>query len=255
MNVSSFSENYSNVKPFRQNSYISNSPNIKHNNSNISENIITSSKSDLYIEENDLYSSNWNLQFQLINNLSDENEKISRIATITKNFQFHAKKYGEIIISEKLLPVEKKIIKPISLGGIAGGDKFVVHGMLFKFAQDVEVGKGVYLYGYKEKNDYLAQKSVGHELKNISALFDVINKNSKCSDFKISLSCRVDFMGFRLFVQSLLPIDKESLVYGSKDGGKTIHSDNEKVTGIMEEIGKTLFLKKHICLDKKKFRT
>jgi len=34
------------------------------------------------------------------------------------------------------LPNEKKTIKPISLGGVAGGIKYLKHGILFKFAVD-----------------------------------------------------------------------------------------------------------------------
>ncbi len=33
----------------------------------------------------------------------------------------------------------------------------------------------------------------------------------------------IDFRGFRLIASSWLPISKETLVYGSSDGGITIH--------------------------------
>ena len=39
-----------------------------------------------------------------------------------------------MIGSTAYLPVEKKTIKPISIGGIAGGDKYLVNNILFKFA-------------------------------------------------------------------------------------------------------------------------
>jgi hypothetical protein len=38
---------------------------------------------------------------------------------------FAAECYGKIIIAEKSLPVDGKTIKPISVGGVAGGDKCV----------------------------------------------------------------------------------------------------------------------------------
>jgi hypothetical protein len=30
----------------------------------------------------------------------------------------------------------KKTIQPVAVGGVAGGEKFIVHGILFKFAVD-----------------------------------------------------------------------------------------------------------------------
>jgi hypothetical protein len=42
----------------------------------------------------------------------------------------------------RFLPVYRKSIKPISLGGVAGGTKYLVHGVLYKFAEDVDLGQG-----------------------------------------------------------------------------------------------------------------
>ena len=41
--------------------------------------------------------------------------------------------YGRVIIAERNLPVGKKSIKPTELGGVAGGSKYLVHDILFKF--------------------------------------------------------------------------------------------------------------------------
>jgi len=35
----------------------------------------------------------------------------------------------------------------------------------------------------------------------------------------------IDFRGFRLVAQSLLPIDKTTIQYGSDDGGNTFHNN------------------------------
>jgi len=45
---------------------------------------------------------------------------------------------------------------------------------------------------------------------------------------------------------SILPIGKDTLVYGSGDGGKTIHTDDPSVNKIMETLGKRLNLAPHI---------
>ena len=62
------------------------------------------------------------------------------------------------IISEKFVPDTEKTIRPLTqeLGGVAGGEKYVVAGILFKFSID---SKG--LYG----SDDLAAKEAGHQLK------------------------------------------------------------------------------------------
>lgn len=64
--------------------------------------------------------------------------------------------YAKTLIGERFLPLHLKSIKPLDIGGTAGGDKFIVQGILFKFSQNNKA-----LYGC-EKN---AQKAAGHELK------------------------------------------------------------------------------------------
>lgn len=57
----------------------------------------------------------------------------------TKKKPLHIYKYYKcsftwtigIIISERYLPVEQKTIKPLDIGGIAGGEKFIVQGILY----------------------------------------------------------------------------------------------------------------------------
>lgn len=57
---------------------------------------------------------------------------------LIEDFILAARTFGGIIISEAHLPAEQKTIKPTSsLGGVIGGEKFLVHGILFKFSSDV----------------------------------------------------------------------------------------------------------------------
>lgn len=65
---------------------------------------------------------------------------------------------GVQIISEKFVADDKKTIPPLTqqLGGVAGGEKYIVAGILFKFAIDSQG-----LYG----SDDLAAKEAGHQLK------------------------------------------------------------------------------------------
>jgi hypothetical protein len=71
-------------------------------------------------------------------------------------------------------------------------------------------------------------------------------------------TCGLNLLGFLLVAQCLLPIDKSSLVYGSCDGGQTIHNSQPKlgidkiyifvftfIDKIMDKIGGKLNLLKH----------
>jgi hypothetical protein len=62
-----------------------------------------------------------------------------------------------IIISEIGLPLEAKQIKPVqNIDGIAGGEKFLVNSILFKFAID---NKGIY-----GGNEAATRKMAGQDL-------------------------------------------------------------------------------------------
>ena len=86
---------------------------------------------------------NWNVSFQstfellkdaiLTNNTQSEIECYEKLAALANDFIYVSKLYGKIIITERHLPYDLKTIKPItrSLGGIAGGSKYLVHGEVF----------------------------------------------------------------------------------------------------------------------------
>jgi hypothetical protein len=44
---------------------------------------------------------------------------------------------------------------------------------------------------------------------------------------------------------SFLPIYADTLVYGSADGGKTIHNDSKTMNNLMKKVGEKLNLKEH----------
>lgn len=69
---------------------------------------------------------------------------------------YTAQTYGRVIISELSVPIQNKTIRPTSIGGAAGGEKYIVNGILFKFALDFN---GIY------GGDENAAKAAGHDLK------------------------------------------------------------------------------------------
>jgi hypothetical protein len=63
-------------------------------------------------------------------------QKYKKLSSLSKDFVHVAKRFGKIIISERFLPRERRTINPTSVGGLAGGEKYIYHGILFKFAVD-----------------------------------------------------------------------------------------------------------------------
>jgi hypothetical protein len=85
---------------------------------------------------------NWNERFQSIIDrvrtfeesgdtdeldLSVGVELNSDLLNLSQDFISAAKRWGTIIVAEVYLPEEHKTIMPVSIGGIAGGDKYIVH--------------------------------------------------------------------------------------------------------------------------------
>ena len=102
----------------------------------------------------------WNKAFQKILVLPDSFKKYQQLSSLYRDFCYAAKTYGRIIISEKFLPRDEKTIKPIDAGGIAGGIKYLVSGILFKFAVDTYNERSkTWLYGFDARDDAAAGAS------------------------------------------------------------------------------------------------
>jgi Clustered mitochondria len=56
-----------------------------------------------------------------------------RLLKLAKDFSFCARTYGQIIIAEMNLPLERRTFSPLSVGGVGGGVKYRVRNILFKF--------------------------------------------------------------------------------------------------------------------------
>jgi alpha-mannosidase len=53
----------------------------------------------------------------------------------------------------------------------------------------------------------------------------------------------IDYRGYRLLATSRLPISQQTLVYGSGDGGHTVHSDMAEMNGIIKQCAAVLNIK------------
>lgn len=181
---------------------------------------------------------NWNEEFQTLLDLSFENEdeemhRMSQLRQLSHEFATRATEIGQVIITEKALEHDMKTIKSHTqqFGGYAGGEKYLVDGIFFKFAVD---NRG--LYG----DDEHAMKCGGHEFKSFMELADC-----RVQGLHFPLIVIIDYRGFRLLCQSVLPIGADTLIYGSSDGGKNIVASDPEMNRRMKRVAKTLNLAGH----------
>lgn len=182
---------------------------------------------------------NWNEKFQSLLDLPEQSteEKIfkySSLSQLARDFTFASTLIAKLIVNELSLPVPLKTVKPSpSMGGQAGGTKYVVNAILFKLAVD---SSGLY------RGDHFAQKAAGHELKSLAAYFDC-----RIPGLHVPLTCLVDYRGHRILAMSVCPINHETIVYGSDDGGRTVHDDNPLMSKKMRDAASLLNLAGHMA--------
>ncbi|GAB5366308.1 hypothetical protein AAMO2058_001132800 [Amorphochlora amoebiformis] len=171
-----------------------------------------------------------------------ESQDFIRLYQVAHDFQDMACSYGKVILSEMHLPVSEKTIKPsTSLGGHAGGDKFVARGLMFKVVKDKEVNSG-YIYGGKVPRIDLAAKSASQELKVIDAFYKASRMSSSAKDSVcIPLQVMVDYAGHRLLCMPILPVSPNTLIYGGDNkrvfSGKTHPEVKQRVDEASKQLG------------------
>ncbi|CAN0245627.1 unnamed protein product, partial [Ectocarpus fasciculatus] len=185
---------------------------------------------------------NWNELFQSAADLPEDTpdeqyKKWERLTTVNRDFKAAAVTYGKTIISEYFLDFEHKSIKPNKkLGGNAGGMKFVWRGILFKLADG---SRGPYM-----GNDEAAAKGAGHDLKGATHYLA-----TRIPGLRYALQCLIDYKGFRMTAQAVLPVSSKSLRYGSSNAGGTVHNDDENLAEKLKAAAKKLNLRTHMVND------
>ncbi|KYQ96645.1 hypothetical protein DLAC_03928 [Tieghemostelium lacteum] len=187
----------------------------------------------------------WNKDFQGLLRLSASLSKFQSLSYLAMDFVKAAEMYGLIIIKEMFMPIELKTIKPINIGGIAGGEKYICQNILFKFAYDQQISEGIWLYGGNYPSEVGASKQAGNELKSLSTFFQHTVDNQLADLINLPLMCIIDYYGYRVTAMSLLPINKTTLVYGSSDGGSTVRQDRVEINEAMERLGRSMNLQAH----------
>lgn len=166
------------------------------------------------------------------------------LSQLSEDFMLQVRQHGRTIISEMFLPVEERTIKPIELKGVAGGTKFVHQGILFKCAVDKQksVDSNDFIYGGESGASFEdAQEACGHELKGAINYY-----RFRRLGVSVPIQATVDFWGYKLSAMPFLRLARQSLIYGSDDGGGTVHADVPAFNLIMKKVATQLHLATHI---------
>ncbi len=106
-------------------------------------------------------------------------------------------------------------------------------GILFKLADGST--------GPWNGSDEAAMKAAGHDLKGAIHYF-----NCNLSNLRIPLMALIDYKGFRMTAQAVLPLSPGSIIYGSADAGVTVTNSDPKFNKVMEQAAKKLNIRGHI---------
>jgi hypothetical protein len=190
----------------------------------------------------------WNSEFQtlwdetLAENSATSLEDIyltrAKIGTLAREFTDSATRIAKILVSEVFLPASQKTVRPIDVGGVGGGLKYVHRNVFFKFVVD-EFG----LYGGNES----AAKTAKHELRGLQLYMNLALERRVAPLMHFPLTAVIDWRGFRVLASAVLPISRDSLVYGSADAGVTVRTDPQ-VAAWMEDAARLLNLKPHAVI-------
>jgi hypothetical protein len=190
----------------------------------------------------------WNSEFQtlwdetLAENSATSLEDIyltrAKIGTLAREFTDSATRIAKILVSEVFLPASQKTVRPIDVGGVGGGLKYVHRNVFFKFVVD-EFG----LYGGNES----AAKTAKHELRGLQLYMNLALERRVAPLMHFPLTAVIDWRGFRVLASAVLPISRDSLVYGSADAGVTVRTDAQ-VAAWMEDAARLLNLKPHAVI-------
>ena len=116
-------------------------------------------------------------------------EKIQRASDILRlsaEFEQVCVRLSKVVVAERgVRDDDRRRIKKASVGGVAGGEKFIYRGVFLKFALDVSG-----FYGGHE----FSQKAAGHELKGLRSFFQFITETNE-DRLNIVLMTMVDYHG------------------------------------------------------------
>ena len=135
----------------------------------------------------------------------------------------------------------------------------MVRGVVFKLAADPRLSNGKHLYSADSEPNYeYSAKAAGSELRATTCYLGCESANVKdglclpmtavradvCALIADESTCWqcVDYRGFRLLAMPLLPVENTPVLFGSDDGGQSVHARDSRVNELMASAGKELHL-------------
>jgi hypothetical protein len=174
----------------------------------------------------------WTAKFYALRCISDVEERAERLDSLISDFRCEVDRVVRLLAEEWGLSSTSQSLRPLRGFGVAGGRKYSENFIFFKCGVD-EDG----LYGGHDN----AMKVCGHEMKGITSYASSLHPS-----LYFPLTCVIDYCGLRVIASSVIPISPQTLVYGSRDGGRTVIAD-ENVGEWMNSIASHLNLKGHLA--------
>lgn len=181
--------------------------------------------------------STWNSRFQAVLERPAETaiaaqSRQEELSEIVASFVRRTGPIARTIVRESALEVDERTIKPESaMGGVAGGAKYVVDDVVYKFAVD-DHG----LYGGAAH----ALKAAACEVRAINAALQ-----KSVSHLHFALSALFIVRGHGVIATARLPVTKDTLRVGTADGGRTLRNGSVRVRRLLGALGKSMGLAPH----------
>eukprot|EP00947_MAST-08B_sp_MAST-8B-sp1_P000142 g142.t1 len=185
--------------------------------------------------------------------ISERSCKYQLLSTTSQNFIDDVAMVGKRIIEEIFIPLSSYAdltFKPsVGMGGIAGGQKYIINGILYKLASAADEGSP---YGGSFE---AANKAAAHDLRGATALSNAVEaikaREPDAALPHITLNALVDYLGFRLQAMPLLPLGPASLKLGSNNAGDTVKGESQELAAMFEQLAAELGMAPHRVLPNK----
>ena len=90
-------------------------------------------------------------------------------------------------------------------------------------------------------SDEAAAKAAGHDMKSVVHYFECGVK-----ELRFPLMALIDYRGFRMTAQALLPLGESSLIYGSCDAGRTVYKEDILMNELIKKAAVNLNVRSHV---------
>jgi hypothetical protein len=168
--------------------------------------------------------------------LWDEKQRI--FAALCDLFVSCCRELARLLIDESFLPEAQRTVKPE--GGVHR-KQFRPHSegtVIFELAEDFQLSNGHWMYGGHTRNDRLARKRAGHELKSARALAE-----TGPSPLRYPLMAVFTYRGKRVLCTSVLP-SEALLVQGKDSASGLFRKPPQRVERVMHSVAGNLLLAK-----------